>query len=139
MSTLGWVATGDSVVKKKERSGVIIITPRWEQKQRAERVFLLFIHLLLFSFLCRHTPIGAPHPSRQRMAPNTYPLIPHNTHQSTSIRKSYIQNLTDLLHVCLLRGEVERAQRAWAILVCVARVTLLYQHNNGLTSADKMP
>jgi hypothetical protein len=130
MSTLGWVATGDSVVKKKERSGIITITPRWKQKQRgnasffcSSSPFVLFFH--------RRTPIGAPHPSQQRMAPNTYPLIPHNTHQSTSIRKIYIQNLTDLLHVCLLRGEVERAQRAWAILVCVARVTLLHQNTNG--------
>ncbi|KAK4686329.1 RNA polymerase I-specific transcription initiation factor RRN11, partial [Tremellales sp. Uapishka_1] len=44
-------------------------------------------------------------------------LVPHRDHSTTSIRRIYIQNLTDLLHVCLLRGEVERAKRAWAILI----------------------
>jgi len=44
-------------------------------------------------------------------------IVPHDTQQETSIRGIYIQNLTDLLHVCLLRGEFERARRAWAILV----------------------
>lgn len=47
----------------------------------------------------------------------TYPLVPHHSQQPTSIRRIYIQNLTDLLHVCLLRGDRDRATRAWAILV----------------------
>ena len=51
------------------------------------------------------------------MAPNTYSLRPHDPQKHESVRKIYIQNLTDLLHVCLLRGELERAKRAWAILV----------------------
>ena len=53
------------------------------------------------------------------MPPNANPLVPHSDHRSSGIRKLYIQNLTDLLHVCLLRGEIERARRAWAILVRV--------------------
>lgn len=35
----------------------------------------------------------------------------------TSVRLAYIQNVTDLLHVCLTRNEIERAKRAWRILV----------------------
>jgi hypothetical protein len=48
--------------------------------------------------------------------PNT-PLAPPYTHQPTSVRRAYIQNLTDLLHVCLLRRDTVRARRAWSILV----------------------
>jgi hypothetical protein len=44
-------------------------------------------------------------------------IVPHDTQSPTSIRGTYIQNLTDLLHVCLLRGDTERARRAWSILV----------------------
>ncbi len=51
------------------------------------------------------------------MAPNVVPLEPHSVHRPTGIRKIYIENLTDLLHVCLLRGELARARRAWGILV----------------------
>ncbi|WVW80927.1 hypothetical protein I302_102918 [Kwoniella bestiolae CBS 10118] len=34
-----------------------------------------------------------------------------------SIRKKWIQNLIDLLHLSLLKGDTARAKRAWAILV----------------------
>ncbi|WWC72500.1 uncharacterized protein I206_106462 [Kwoniella pini CBS 10737] len=34
-----------------------------------------------------------------------------------SIRKKWIQNLINLLHTCLLNGEITRAKRAWSILV----------------------
>ncbi|WVQ63239.1 uncharacterized protein L199_001390 [Kwoniella botswanensis] len=34
-----------------------------------------------------------------------------------SIRKRWIQNLIDLLHFSLLKGDIERAKRAWSILV----------------------
>ncbi|ORY29624.1 hypothetical protein BCR39DRAFT_531233 [Naematelia encephala] len=51
------------------------------------------------------------------MPRNAHPLIPHETHEPTSVRRIYIQNLTDLLHVCLLRGELGRARRAWSILI----------------------
>jgi RNA polymerase I-specific transcription initiation factor RRN11 len=44
-------------------------------------------------------------------------IVPHYTKKTTSIRKAYIQNLTDLLHVCLLRRDTIRARRAWSILV----------------------
>ena len=44
-------------------------------------------------------------------------IRPHSAARPTSIRKAYIQNLTELLHVCLLRGELDRAKRAWSILV----------------------
>ncbi|WRT70617.1 uncharacterized protein IL334_007615 [Kwoniella shivajii] len=37
--------------------------------------------------------------------------------QHASIRKRWIQNIIDLLHSCLLKGDIERAKRAWAILV----------------------
>ena len=62
----------------------------------------------------------------------TLSLAPHHSHQSTSIRKVYIQNLTDLLHICLTRGDVVRAKRAWSILVsdpCLSnnRVSLMAQ------------
>ena len=44
-------------------------------------------------------------------------IVPHDTQHESSIRAIYVQNLVDLLHVCLLRQEIERARRAWAILV----------------------
>ncbi|WWC98638.1 hypothetical protein V866_005531 [Kwoniella sp. B9012] len=37
--------------------------------------------------------------------------------QHPSIRKRWIQNLIDLLHFSLLKGDIERAKRAWSILV----------------------
>ena len=51
------------------------------------------------------------------MTSSTKDLIPHREHRSLGIRKIYIQKLTDLLHICLLRNETERARRAWGILV----------------------
>ncbi|KAJ1311435.1 hypothetical protein OPQ81_009924 [Rhizoctonia solani] len=43
---------------------------------------------------------------------------PHRTlHPSTSSRKQHIRFTYDLLHVCLQRGDLVRARRAWAILV----------------------
>ncbi|CAD6574091.1 MAG: hypothetical protein TREMPRED_001005 [Tremellales sp. Tagirdzhanova-0007] len=51
------------------------------------------------------------------MTSSTKDLIPHREHRSLGIRKIYIQKLTDLLHICLLRNETERARRAWGILI----------------------
>ncbi|KAK8850454.1 hypothetical protein IAR55_004372 [Kwoniella newhampshirensis] len=47
------------------------------------------------------------------------PLHPNNVIRGNiiSVRRTYIQDLSDLLHACLLRGDVERAKRAWAILI----------------------
>jgi hypothetical protein len=45
------------------------------------------------------------------------PIAPHTAYRPTGVRKLHIQNLVDLLHACLLRGELDRARRAWAILV----------------------
>ncbi|WVF67923.1 hypothetical protein IAT40_002685 [Kwoniella sp. CBS 6097] len=34
-----------------------------------------------------------------------------------SVRRRWIQNLVDALHFCLLKGDLERAKKAWAILI----------------------
>ena len=51
------------------------------------------------------------------MPPLLTPLIPNHICKPTSVRGIYIHNLSSLLHACLLRGEYDRAARAWAILV----------------------
>lgn len=51
------------------------------------------------------------------MPATSWQLTPHSDYQPTSVRRIYVQNLTDLLHACLLRGEIKRAKRAWGILV----------------------
>lgn len=60
------------------------------------------------------------------MAPLHHPLVPNARDTPTSIRKIHIQNLVDLLHACLLRGDLIRARRAWSILVSyVARCEII--------------
>ncbi|WVQ85865.1 hypothetical protein IAT38_008033 [Cryptococcus sp. DSM 104549] len=53
-------------------------------------------------------------PSQAQLA-----LQPHKhvADSTRSIRNAYIHHLTDLLHACLLRGDIPRARRAWAILI----------------------
>ena len=53
------------------------------------------------------------------MAPNVFlvPLEPHNPYRHNGIRKVYIQQLIDLFSILLLRGDIQRAKKAWAILV----------------------
>ncbi|WWC65128.1 uncharacterized protein I303_107742 [Kwoniella dejecticola CBS 10117] len=53
-----------------------------------------------------------PHDSRLIIRPNDNAAFIH-----PSIRKKWIQNLVDLLHTCLLKGDIPRAKRAWSILV----------------------
>lgn len=40
------------------------------------------------------------------------------------LRHAYIHSLANLLHACLLRGDIDRAKRAWAILVSIVHVSL---------------
>lgn len=42
---------------------------------------------------------------------------PNDPNRSNSVRGAYVHNLVDCLHACLLRGDLDRASRAWAILV----------------------
>jgi len=67
---------------------------------------------------------------REGRMPTGLPLTPHHDHRSLGVRRIYIQNLTDLLHVCLLRGEVERARRAWGILVSPVRFRGFQRHES---------
>ncbi|WWD20637.1 hypothetical protein CI109_105113 [Kwoniella shandongensis] len=65
------------------------------------------------------------------------PLNPNDvnrgsTSSHTPIRRVYIQNLTDLLHACLLRGDLDRAKRAWAILIRCREVDWKSRWNWGL-------
>jgi len=74
--------------------------------------------------------------------PTGLPLTPHHDHRPWGVRRIYIQNLTDLLHVCLLRGEVERARRAWGILVSPVAFAAFKDTNQSLISPlppDPMP
>ena len=61
------------------------------------------------------------------MPPSGTSLQPHAINKSLSVRRAYIQKLTELLHVCLLRGELERAKRAWSILVRQEATPLSHQ------------
>ncbi|WVQ95486.1 hypothetical protein IAU59_002583 [Kwoniella sp. CBS 9459] len=49
-----------------------------------------------------------------------------------SVRRRWIQNLTDALHHCLLKGDLERAKRAWAILIRCREVDWKARWNWGL-------
>lgn len=51
------------------------------------------------------------------MPSTKYHVVPHDTQRHPTVRAAYIQNLVDLLHACILRRELDRARRAWAILV----------------------
>ncbi|WVO17539.1 hypothetical protein L204_105234 [Cryptococcus depauperatus] len=48
------------------------------------------------------------------------PIHPGNSSardKNQPLRHAYIQSLADCLHACLLRGDLQRARRAWAILI----------------------
>ncbi|OCF45669.1 hypothetical protein I317_00572 [Kwoniella heveanensis CBS 569] len=49
-----------------------------------------------------------------------------------SVRRRWIQNLVDALHYCLLKGDIERAKKAWAILIRCREVDWKARWNWGL-------
>lgn len=56
------------------------------------------------------------------------------------LRHAYIHSLAHLLHACLLRGDIDRAKRAWAILVGTVAVHVSSRHVCADTSmVDTMP
>jgi len=65
------------------------------------------------------TSLSTTHAARMPSTNREIHLVPFTAGDESKkdTRKRYIHNLTDLLYVCLLRGDIERAQRAWAILV----------------------
>lgn len=64
----------------------------------------------------------------------------YDGHGELPLRHAYIHSLAHLLHACLLRGDIDRAKRAWAILVgtVTVHVALRYVFADA-SMIDSMP
>ncbi|KAK3115124.1 hypothetical protein LTR53_005855 [Teratosphaeriaceae sp. CCFEE 6253] len=49
--------------------------------------------------------------------PPLFPARPASDDQSSSLKRRHVDNLTTLLHTCMLRGDWQRACRAWGLLL----------------------
>lgn len=78
-------------------------------------------------------------PPLAHLDPSWYePSSKHNAgeHAKEGLREKHLANLTTLLHHMLLKGDFERAGRAWALLLRSGRFTKSIKSNTGYLSMD---
>lgn len=54
---------------------------------------------------------------------------PNDPDRPRTVRGAYIYNLVDCIYACILRGELDRARRAWGILVCGVDLVAALDYN----------
>jgi len=82
---------------------VLFLVPRFELTS----TLLLSLSAFVWHRIWRTQPVTMP----------TYSVQPNAIDRPKAVRGVYIYNLVDCLHICILKRDLARARRAWAILV----------------------
>lgn len=64
-----------------------------------------------------HVPTKSPHEELAAVKPPLYVPKTDVEDQSTSVKRRHLDNLTTILHQCMLKEDWKRASRAWGLLV----------------------